>query len=349
MAPLLSVIIPFYNGERFVKNIEKSFMAQKSKDFELICVDDGSKDGTLKALESFKERHSDWKINVIHKENGGVSSARNAGLAVAKGKYISFVDSDDYVTPDYIDVLKDNLDKHFEVLVFQQKRIHEKDKRVTNSKYYGTEYYGNFGIMTEFANNPTKYGVYNMFINKEYYDKHNFKFREGFKYYEDYEFMYRVFCLAKDILFTEHEMYFYILHKGSAMQSFNVDRITCIKALEDLRPFFKENMPEFLGVFDTWCVSRIYWSIMWQACIAFSFSDAMKFGKMLDIKNKVRTLSDVADDKVKYSTVLMRFSMPLYILAVKILGRSRSAIKRRGNLEEFKRELNESISNSSGL
>lgn len=349
MAPLLSVIIPFYNGEKYVDSIAKAFDAQTCKDFELICVDDGSKDGTLSALKNFSSNCKDYGVKVLRQENAGVSAARNHGLDCVTGKYISFVDCDDYVTPDYVELLSKNLDKDFDVLVFQQKRIHSKDNFEVDVKSGDLSLRGNMEFMTGFAKNPTQYGVYNMFINKSYYDKYSFKFREGFKYYEDYEFMYRVFCMAKNLYVTDQQAYFYILHKGSAMQSFNVDRLTCIKILEDLRPFFSDSIPEFVPIFDIWCTSRIYWSIMWQACIAFSYGDAKKFAEMFNIKEKVEPLKKVADNKVRYSTWLLEKCLPAYILVVKFLGRSRSAIKKSGNLKDFKKVINEGINSSSGL
>lgn len=349
MAPLLSVIIPFYNGEKFVDSIVNAFSAQTCKNFELICVDDGSKDDTLKALENAKSKTSDFKMSVIHQENGGVSTARNKGLEYVTGDYISFVDCDDYVTSDYVELLLKNKDTDFDLLIFQQKRIHSNDAYEVDTIFEGVSLEGNMGLMTDFVKNPTQYGVYNMFIKKSFYDKYNLKFREGFKYYEDYEFMYRIFSLAQNIYLTEHQVYFYILHAGSAMQSFNVDRLTSIQILEELKPFIKENMPEYLAIFDTWCTSRIYWSIMWQACIAFSYSDAKKFAKLIDIKTKVKPLKNVSQSKVKYSTYLLEMCLPLYIVFVKFYCRSRSAIKKKGNFAEFEKVINEGIYSSSSL
>lgn len=349
MAPLLSIIIPFYNGKKYVESILKAFSTQTCKDFELICVDDGSIDGTLSALNEFSKSCNEFAVKVLHQKNGGVSSARNYGLENISGQYISFVDCDDFVAPNYVELLLKNLEKNFDIFVFQQKRIHSKDKYEVDFVSDEVLLRGNMEFMTNFAKNPTQYGIYNMFISKEYYDKYSFKFREGFKYYEDYEFMYRTFSMAKNLYVTNQQVYFYILHKGSAMQSFNVDRLTCIKILEDLRPFFNENIPEFLAMFDTWCISRIYWSIMWQACIAFSYGDAKKFAKMLNINEKVEPLKGVADSKVRYSTLLLEKCLPAYIVAVKFLGRSRSAIKKGGNLKDFEKVINEGFNSSSSI
>lgn len=349
MGPLLSVIIPFYNGEKYVENIANAFLAQSVNDFELICVDDGSIDGTLKKLDNLKNEHPELNLTIIHQENKGVSAARNKGLENVKGRYISFVDEDDYVSCDYVEILKSNIDKRFDILVFQLKKIKLEDKKVSDVSYDGCERKDSFELLTEFAEYPTLYGSCNMFISKEFFDKYQFKFREGYKYYEDYEFLYRVFVLAENILYTKYQAYFYILNEGSAMQTFKIDRLTCVKILEELRPFVSENVPEFLPTFDTWCISRIYWSIAWQAALSFMYSDFKKFIKLVGIKEKVKPLICVPNKKEKYSTLLLEYCMLLYYFVVNLLGHSKSTIKQSNNFEDFEKVLNESISSRSDL
>lgn len=94
----VSVIIPVYNTEKYLKRCLDSITGQTLEDIEIICVDDGSTDGSLRILEEYSVR--DNRINVIHKENGGAFSARRAGEFAAQGQYIGYVDSDDWVEPD---------------------------------------------------------------------------------------------------------------------------------------------------------------------------------------------------------------------------------------------------------
>ena len=349
MGPLLSVVIPFYNGEKYVENLVNAFLAQSVKDFELICIDDGSTDGTYKALEKVMESYPELNMKLMHQENTGVSSARNKGLEKATGRYISFVDDDDFVSNDYVELLKSNLEKEFDILVFQLKKVKANENRTSDVKYNGCQNKGSIDLLTEFAKYPTLYGSCNMFISKAFYDKHKFKFREGYKYYEDYEFIYRVFALAKDILYTDYQPYFYILRDGSAMQTFSAERLICIKILEDLRPFVAETIPKFLETFDTWCISRIYWSVLWQAALSFSYSDFKKFVGLVNIKEQVKPLLTVPGKKEKYSTRLLLYCMPIYYFVVNCLGHSKSTIKQTSNFEDFKRVLDESISSSSDL
>lgn len=100
-SPAISVIVPVYNAEKTLRQCVDSILAQDFKDFELLLVDDGSKDGSPAICDEYAEK--DARVRVFHKENGGVSSTRNVGLDHAKGEWITFIDSDDFITDGYFD------------------------------------------------------------------------------------------------------------------------------------------------------------------------------------------------------------------------------------------------------
>ena len=100
---LVSVIVPIYKVEDYLDECVKSILGQTYKKIEIILVDDGSPDHCPQKCDEWAKK--DLRIRVVHKQNGGLSSARNAGLDVAKGEYIAFVDSDDFITPDYVEVM----------------------------------------------------------------------------------------------------------------------------------------------------------------------------------------------------------------------------------------------------
>lgn len=95
MEPLLSIIVPIYNVEQYLERCIESIINQTYKNLEIILVDDGSKDNSGTIADTYASK--DNRIKVIHKENGGLSDARNHGLDQAKGKYIIFIDSDDFI------------------------------------------------------------------------------------------------------------------------------------------------------------------------------------------------------------------------------------------------------------
>ena len=106
---VISVIVPVYNVEKYLDKCVDSIVNQTYKNLEIILVDDGSPDNCPKMCDAWVEKDS--RIKVIHKENGGVSSARNAGLKASCGEYIGFVDSDDFIQPDMFEQLLGAYDK----------------------------------------------------------------------------------------------------------------------------------------------------------------------------------------------------------------------------------------------
>ena len=101
--PVISVIIPVYNAERYLRECLTSLVNQTFRAYEIIAVNDGSTDGSLAILRHFQK---DWpQLRVIDQENGGVSAARNVGMAAARGEYLGFMDADDTVAPNYLERL----------------------------------------------------------------------------------------------------------------------------------------------------------------------------------------------------------------------------------------------------
>ena len=101
--PKISIIVPVYNAEKYLNECVDSILNQDFTDFELLLVNDGSKDNSGHLCDKYA--HKDNRVRVFHKENGGVSSARNLGLDNAIGEYIVFIDSDDYVDVNYLSIL----------------------------------------------------------------------------------------------------------------------------------------------------------------------------------------------------------------------------------------------------
>ena len=106
--PLVSIIVPVYNAEKFLNRCIDSILAQTFIDWELLLIDDGSKDGSGKICDEYVTKDS--RVRVFHKENGGVSSARNLGLDNAQGEWVTFVDADDYVEENFLKSFEGNLD-----------------------------------------------------------------------------------------------------------------------------------------------------------------------------------------------------------------------------------------------
>lgn len=126
---MISVIVPAYNSEMFIGKCIDSVLEQTYSNWELIAVDDGSRDNTFGILKKYAE--VDSRIRVIHQENQGPGIARNTGIAEAKGNYVVFIDSDDYIEKDYFLLLSN----HNEDVVFINVRNVDKDGHVLKEEY----------------------------------------------------------------------------------------------------------------------------------------------------------------------------------------------------------------------
>lgn len=100
---MISVVVPVYEVELYLRRCINSIMNQTYESFELILVDDGSTDGCPQICDEYADKYGN--VYVIHKNNGGLSDARNVGTLAARGEYVTYIDSDDYVSPDYLEVL----------------------------------------------------------------------------------------------------------------------------------------------------------------------------------------------------------------------------------------------------
>lgn len=109
MNKLVSVIVPVYNVEKYLERCINSIIQQSYNNLEIILIDDGSTDASGKICDEYKEK--DDRIIVIHKENGGLSDARNAGIKIFTGEYVTFIDSDDYVSKNMVSNMLDILEK----------------------------------------------------------------------------------------------------------------------------------------------------------------------------------------------------------------------------------------------
>ena len=202
MNPLISVIVPVYNVEKFLNQCVDSILAQTYKNFELILVDDGSKDKSGDICDDYAEK--DPRIRVFHKENGGVSSARNCGLDNARGEYVCFVDSDDWVHNTYIE---DMVKPEMYDLVIQG----FKDGNIT--KKYSIEYITNqIEILDAFIYHLLKQDgpshiIYSKLYKSSIIEINKLRFDENIWLGEDLLFNLQFISYSKNVYFTNTYSY----------------------------------------------------------------------------------------------------------------------------------------------
>lgn len=229
---LVSVIVPVYNCKDYVSRCVESIMDQTYKNLEIIIVNDGSTDETLKIVDELAKR--DNRIKIIDKENGGLSSARNAGISVAKGNYISFVDGDDWIEPDTYELaLKVKNKTNADIVSYGIKQvssyeIREKGlDRVCINSYYNDE------IMENYMRVTTQKGGYSVckcLFKAQTID--GLKFREG-KVNEDIEYKFDAISNSKIFALCESDQYYYFQSGNSlSLGKFKVRDFDLLDAAE---------------------------------------------------------------------------------------------------------------------
>lgn len=204
----LSVIIPIYNAESYIGACLDSLLNQDlpGSDYEIVCVNDGSKDNSLSLLQRYQSDYPN--VVIVDKENGGVTSARNAGLAAARGEYIWFVDADDLVKENAFLKLK-TLAQGYDRIAFG---AYEFTDRLTDAELELSKQ-GQLTTNTSFYDSV----VWRSLIRRDFLLQNDLTFRyPELTHGEDGLFMYEVKLCAPSFVQTEEVLYFYRLHSGSA-------------------------------------------------------------------------------------------------------------------------------------
>lgn len=239
--PTFSFIIPVYNVEPYLRDCLDSVLAQTCSDWEAICINDGSTDDSLSILQAYAAR--DKRICIINQPNGGLSAARNNGISNAKGEYIFFLDSDDWILPDALERLNKHIDGQ-DMLCFSgrkymeaDKRYHESDKLRPATYLSGMAYYNADALQSR--DFPFVCAVLRLYRREFLYTNH-LAFMEGV-YHEDNMFTPIVCYYAAKVAVIPDVLYIYRVRQESIMTTFRPKRLTdLVKVANVLAAFFKE-------------------------------------------------------------------------------------------------------------
>lgn len=234
----VSVVVPVYNVEKYLAKCLQSLIGQTLKDIEIVVVNDGSADGSQKIADEFKERYPEI-IKCVVKENGGVGSARNAGLERASGEYIAFIDSDDYVKADMLERLYDSAKKHDSDVAIGGNIYVDENGDVLREEIFS---YGKECFNADETRDVllSSIGVCNKIYRADFLRKIGAKFRVQ-KWYEDFDFIIKVLLSAQRISVVEDAFYYYLQRQGSIMNNSNLIRnLEILEALSETLKFCKE-------------------------------------------------------------------------------------------------------------
>lgn len=208
---MISVIVPVYNVNKYLRKCIDSIINQTYTDLEIILIDDGSTDGSEKICDEYLL--ADNRVSVIHKENGGLSDARNAGIDVAKGEYLSFIDSDDYIHTSMYEILLSNLEsKQADISVVTVKRIKENDEVVPDT-YNDICVFEGDEVMGRLVDSDIDTVVAcNKLYKKELFL--NYRYKNDCIHEDEYA-IHHILHNCKRIVYTTAELYMYVDRSGS--------------------------------------------------------------------------------------------------------------------------------------
>lgn len=213
--PKISVIVPVYNVEKYLSQCVESILSQSFQNFELLLINDGSKDDS--GLICDKYQSVDSRAIVIHKENGGVSSARNIGLEQAKGEWICFVDSDDYVTKEYLQELYSVAELGADLVIQGNIQIDGNGKILLKDYYENTVYYSSLfdKMLIEQALYYKPCPWAKLFSAKIITDN-EVLFHPNIRFGEDLCFLFSYLQFVNTVRFSNKSNYFYLQRSDSA-------------------------------------------------------------------------------------------------------------------------------------
>lgn len=239
---LITVIVPIYKVEPYLDRCVRSIVDQTYTNLEIILVDDGSPDNCPTMCDAWAAKDS--RIKVIHKANGGLSDARNAGLAAATGDYIAFVDSDDWIAPEMLERLYEAIQRdESDIAACAVEMVWEDDTpsrmlTVRENRVLEREEAQSALFSEKLLKHPVWYKLYRGETI------HDIPFEVG-KYHEDVFWSYQAVGKAKSVSLIDYVGYFYTQRPGSIMgESFSLKRLDAMEAYERRYGYLAENFPE---------------------------------------------------------------------------------------------------------
>lgn len=238
---LISVIVPVYNVEKYLSRCVESILVQTFKNFELILVNDGSKDNCAEIMKKYEM--IDARIKTIYQDNQGLSSARNAGIDIAEGEYLTFVDSDDYIYPDYLEKLVDAIERnHADISICGNVRFSSVVNPEPTYNFYGEKIITKIQAckyIYDTARGRANYVVaWGKLYKKELFA--NERYPVG-KLHEDQFITYKLMYISEKIVEIGACLYGYYDNSLGIMNSpFTMKRYDGVEAFEEAEAFFKQ-------------------------------------------------------------------------------------------------------------
>lgn len=236
---LVSIVVPIYNVEKYLEKCVQSIQAQTYENLEIILVNDGSPDMCGSMCDAYARQ--DDRIKVLHKKNGGLSDARNEGAKLATGKYLLFVDSDDFIELDLIQKTVESAEKYqSDIVLFDHKRL-EADGTIEISSMTGISENRSFSLEDYPQIMIESISAWNKLFLRKFYIESNVQFPVGY-YYEDLGSSPRYLLAANRISYVKEPFYNYVIREGSIMSATKEEKSyhdRC-KMIENVREHYRQ-------------------------------------------------------------------------------------------------------------
>lgn len=233
MKPLLTVVIPVYNVEKYLKRCIESILIQEWKHYDILLVDDGSTDNSPQICDDYAKAYD--FISVIHKKNGGLSAARNTGISHAEGEYVYFPDSDDWIEPDTFMVLAEVVESQkFDIISFNREFVKGEEDAIVSDSLVTQVFEGKDAFVQMLKHSYITGFANDKIYRKSLFTDNDIQFPIG-KYYEDLGTNYKLFLSAKKVYATNQKYYHYLIdNPDSITQSWNEQKFS------DMFEFYKD-------------------------------------------------------------------------------------------------------------
>ena len=241
MNDLISIIIPVYNVEQYLNRCIDSLIAQTYHNIEIILVDDGSTDSSSKIVDEYLSK--DNRIRVIHKKNGGLSDARNKGIEISKGKYLTFVDSDDYVTKTYVETLYSTIIEYSaDISICSYQVKYETGQTLKKGKNKKGVYTTEEALKRMLYHKDFDVSAWAKLYRKELFN--GIFFPKG-RLFEDAATTYKLIMKSKKISFNLKEEYYYIIRdKSITTNGFSLKKMDLIISTQEMYNDISSSYPK---------------------------------------------------------------------------------------------------------
>lgn len=247
---MISVVIPIYNVDKYLDSCLKSIEKQSYKNFEAILVNDGSTDTSREICEQYVKKDSRFRL--INKVNGGLSSARNAGLSEAHGEFVCFIDSDDFIAENFLELLLKRMKEDNSDICACNFYFYYSNKKIVQNRSKNNIVLSNKEAIRDFLLNGEQVEVmtWNKLYKTELFKKNNIVFPFG-KINEDNFTTYKLLYYSKRISIISECLYYYVQRDGSIMnKSFNTKNFDILEAFTETKEFLNSKECNFQSELD---------------------------------------------------------------------------------------------------